>query len=554
MIEFSLQEESQQLTDPSTYNFDDEIDFSNMDGNEVTSMIEDAIVSLASASDSVTTPGNPSIFSVFRSALKHAESLPPNTIPKILDSIISSMASELEATVRDLNPSGANASYDSVDVDQATMNTHKAALELYAFLLLWVVGVGEKVSGVEDDGAAAATKGKRTTTKGSKAGPSSKTVKKKTTAWQWVDQIPSVLALITKILTTLPSNRVWTTTAERDGFIGVITRPAYQIAESEAFMKVEKVKTGVYKVICVAVKGHGHGFAFQISLLQSLQYFEHLSEPMAEILDILDKEFDVSGVGDEILREISQKTFSAVDTKGPRTYGRFLMHLGELCPKIVLKQMSLLLDHVDSEAYPMRIAMVEIIGNLIKYLAGADQIEKREKKINSLFDMLTERYLDVSSFVRVKVMQVLSRVWDLPQKFPKQRLILTEKTISALHDKTPSVRRAAIALLTKSIVTHPYGLMHGGELRHAEWEVRYEEVTKELDKLENRPVDETGPLGEAEDDEEEGSEEEDESDDESLVKEPGITVDDDASLAERSVRTKSSKSKKSTKSGKSKSS
>jgi condensin complex subunit 1 len=47
---------------------------------------------------------------------------------------------------------------------------------------------------------------------------------------------------------------------------------------------------------------HRHAFAFQISLLQSLQYFEHLAEPMAEILDVLDKEFDVSGVGDEVLR------------------------------------------------------------------------------------------------------------------------------------------------------------------------------------------------------------------------------------------------------------
>jgi hypothetical protein len=41
-------------------------------------------------------------------------------------------------------------------------------------------------------------------------------------------------------------------------------------------------------------------------------------------------------------------------------------------------------------------------------------------------------------------------------------------------------------------VTHPFGIMHGGELRHADWEARYEEVTKELEKLENRPVDETG--------------------------------------------------------------
>jgi hypothetical protein len=57
--------------------------------------------------------------------------------------------------------------------------------------------------------------------------------------------------------------------------------------------------------------------------------------------------------------------------------------------------------------------------------------------------------------------------------------------------------------------------------------------------------------GDEEDDEEE--EEDDESDDESFVKEPGVTMEDDASLAaEGSLRTKSSKSKKSSKSTKSK--
>lgn len=45
-----------------------------------------------------------------------------------------------------------------------------------------------------------------------------------------------------------------------------------------------------------------HAFAFQISLVQSLQYFEHLAEPMAEILDLLDKEFDIGSAGDEVLR------------------------------------------------------------------------------------------------------------------------------------------------------------------------------------------------------------------------------------------------------------
>lgn len=56
-----------------------------------------------------------------------------------------------------------------------------------------------------------------------------------------------------------------------------------------------------------------------------------------------------------------------------------------------------------------------------------------------------------------------------------------------------------------------------------------------------------------EDSEEEEDSGDDESDDESLVKEPGVTMEDDASLApEGSVRTKSSKSKRSTKSGRSK--
>lgn len=132
------------------------------------------------------------------------------------------MAAELEATVRDVNPGGGlNGNFEDIaDVDQSTITAHKNALEMYAFLLLWVVGVGEKVSGKDEDGAAAAsTKGKRTTAKGTKAA-ASKPTKKKASSWTWVDQIPSVLSLLSKVLKSLPSSRVWTSTAERDGFIG----------------------------------------------------------------------------------------------------------------------------------------------------------------------------------------------------------------------------------------------------------------------------------------------------------------------------------------------
>lgn len=100
---------------------------------------------------------------------------------------------------------------------------------------------------------------------------------------------------------------------------------------------------------------------------------------------------------------------------------------------------------------------------------------------------------------------------SLPVKFPKQRLQSTELTIGALEDKASSVRRYAIALLTKLILTHPYGLMHGGLLRIEEWEARYNVVSAELEQVENKEVksaEEQDEDAEAESNEDEGEDEE----------------------------------------------
>ena len=140
-------------------------------------------------------------------------------------------------------------------------------------------------------------------------------------------------------------------------------------------MKSQPIKLGVYKVICLAVKHHGHGPAAQTTIIQSLQYYEHLSEPMAECLNVLLKEFDHAQLGDEILREISAKTFSAQDTKGPRNFSRFLTQFAEWAPRAVLKQISLLLSHLDSEVcsfYYPSIAIFEMLTEGFAVLSDAN--------------------------------------------------------------------------------------------------------------------------------------------------------------------------------------
>jgi condensin complex subunit 1 len=48
-----------------------------------------------------------------------------------------------------------------------------------------------------------------------------------------------------------------------------------------------------------------HLAAAQTAIVQNLQYYEHLSEPMAEFLQILAEQYDYPHLADEILRYIN---------------------------------------------------------------------------------------------------------------------------------------------------------------------------------------------------------------------------------------------------------
>lgn len=94
--------------------------------------------------------------------------------------------------------------------------------------------------------------------------------------------------------------------------------------------------------------------AAQISIVQNLTYFEHLSEPMAEFLHILAEQYDYPQLADEILRELSNKEFNSNDTKGPKSVSSFMIKLSELAPRLVIKQVTLLAKQLDSEVCAAR--------------------------------------------------------------------------------------------------------------------------------------------------------------------------------------------------------
>ena len=114
---------------------------------------------------------------------------------------------------------------------------------------------------------------------------------------------------------------------------------------------------------------------------------------------------------------------------------------------------------------------------------GEERSDNHKSQIKAFFDVLEERFLDVNPYCRSRTIQVYSKLCDLETKFPKRRQAAAELAARSLEDKSSNVRRNAIKLLAKLVSTHPFGVMHGGQLSEKEWRARLEAVEAELNVL-----------------------------------------------------------------------
>ncbi|EFY86244.1 condensin complex component cnd1 [Metarhizium acridum CQMa 102] len=398
--------------------------------------------------------------------LKYTSFLPTHALSKIFDLVMSGLSAECDYMYNDM---------DTPD-EQDSVPHHKQLLEIYGFLLQWTMAAVE-TKAAEKSSTVPAARGRGKPKKGAS----------KEDTWDSATQLQAALEIMCKVLKQKLS-KIFLTTSERDTFIGLLTRPVYMILESEQRAKTTSIRMHCFKVLCIAVKHHGHGYAAQINVIQNLTYFEHLSEPMAEFLHILAETYDYPQLADEVLREISNKEFNSNDTRGPKSVSAFIAKLSELAPRLVIKQMTMLAKQLDSESYTLRCALIEVCGNMIGYLSRQDErSENHKSQLNAFFDVLEERFLDINPYCRCRALQVYMKVCELEQKFPKRRQKAAELACRSLEDKSSNVRRNAIKLLGVLIKTHPFTVMHGAQLSRKEWQARHDKVEEELNALKPPP-------------------------------------------------------------------
>lgn len=429
--------------------------------NGVLNRIFDAIVE---DPENVTLPEN---LDSIRFILIHAYSVPTPSLDKLLELMTAGLATEAENAQADLDQ-------DKTD----SVQDHRLRLEIFAFHLQWLLNaVDERFRAAERQGPA--RPGKKT--------------KKDTTSWDPSPRIVAALKTMSDLLHRVKLSKIFVTTADRDTFIKLVTTPVYFLLEHEKRVKQDRnFRQHTYKVLCAAVKEHGHGYSAQTIIYQRLTNYKHLFEPMAEFVHILANEYAYPQLAEDVLRDLSSREYGPAETEGPRSIGEFISKLSDLNPRLVIKQFPLLKALLDAEPYPLRNSIISVCQDLIAMLhrdlvnlgdVGTES-DAIENNIQDYLDLLDARFMDVSHYCRCKTISEYTKILDLDHfDFAARRQTTAELACRSLEDKSSQVRINAIKLLTKLVETHPFRRLYQAQLSLSAYQARLEEIDAEMERV-----------------------------------------------------------------------
>jgi condensin complex subunit 1 len=224
------------------------------------------------------------------------------------------------------------------------------------------------------------------------------------------------------------------------------------------------------------------------ALMDLMHSFEHMASITVDIcnqiaLDGADSIHQSNGATNnrlavELLREIGRLDVTQESKAvGIKFVAPFISELAESHPRLVLRNLSHLLPHLQSEPYSFRSAIITAISHILEHFGKSQHDQESSipengpftessdscpapqdvtKTRTALLDLLLERIYDVSSYTRATVLKAWIRLCQT-QSIPKERIVVvTRVAMDRLQDKTVVVRKQAMQLLTLLLENNPY--------------------------------------------------------------------------------------------------
>ena len=266
--------------------------------------------------------------------------------------------------------------------------------------------------------------------------------------------------------------KLWKRGVADESVVLLPCRIAYQMLESASGVIARKAASGdaALEMIAATADSSDSMMGTIIAALMDLMHsYEHLAPLCAELCTLVSSK----RLAVELIREVgrldtsgSRGSDSANKASGIKYVAPFICELSICRPQLVLANISHLLQHLETDPYYLRSAILTGLGYIIEYIGKAlkpnapedspdSNIESdtspgnMEKSRAALLDILQERSRDVSSYTRSAVLKSWIRLAH-SSSIPVERILpVTVMAIDRLQDKTVMVRKQSLQVCYK---------------------------------------------------------------------------------------------------------
>ncbi|XP_039973413.1 condensin complex subunit 1 [Xiphias gladius] len=277
---------------------------------------------------------------------------------------------------------------------------------------------------------------------------------------QWDSEREKVLQALVQLF-QLDIRSLWSLSLVEEEFISCVTCCCYKLLENPTISHVKSKPTRdcIIHLLGVLIKKYNHLLGASVKVIQLLQHFEQLSSVFAQAVSVWCTEYGVRAIIGEVIREIGQKSSEelAREGSGVKAFASFLSELSAVVPELMIPNISVLITHLEGESHTMRVAVCEVLGEiLVRVLCGDGLDESGKADRDRFFDTLQEHIHDTHSHVRARVLQVYTRIVN-SKALPLCRYSeVMELAVGRLMDKSINAVKSAIQLLAAFIAHNPY--------------------------------------------------------------------------------------------------
>ncbi|KAM7383301.1 hypothetical protein PAMP_002967 [Pampus punctatissimus] len=273
------------------------------------------------------------------------------------------------------------------------------------------------------------------------------------------DILELLVQVVSSLAASLPALLASTSisAAERKDKLNAVKMSVYLLCKITETLESESYRQSI---VTAPGKGGKKGKAGGEGLLQWDSEREKVLQALVQLLQLdIRSLWSLSLVEEEFIREIGQKSSDelAREGSGVKAFSSFLSELGALVPELMIPNVSVLITHLEGESHAMRVAVCEVLGEiLVRVLCGDGLDESGKADRDRFFDTLQEHLHDIHSHVRARVLQVYTRIVN-SKALPLCRYSeVMGLTVGRLMDKSINVVKSAIQLLAAFIAHNPY--------------------------------------------------------------------------------------------------